>query len=433
MSQVSTSVNSPQALDGVRVLDITGPAGFYCTKLMADLGADVVRIDPPDPEESGPGPFFGTDPEHRGKPDRSQSLYRWHYHTNKRSVLLDMESSSGRRVFDSLLSVADVLVDTYRPSEAAALGLDSERLRRDYPSLVHTTITGFGPDGPYVDYKATDIVALAMGGLMAITGYPEAPPNQLGGEQADQMASLHAAVGTLLALLSRDLDGTGRDVQVAMQDCVSMATLQTANFNFYTWFGTVRSRAGLNHAGSRLQPQAVRRWMPHTLYACKDGWIAYATIGAPPDNWAHFVTWLSGYGAEQELGDARFEDPDVQRAEQDRINAVTAQFTAQHTAQELYHSAQRLSILCTPVQTVADLVKDEQLLDRGYFVEVEHPELDRTFTYPGAPYILSETPWQLKSRAPLVGEHTLDVLSDWLDLSSEESAELLNRKAPQIG
>jgi benzylsuccinate CoA-transferase BbsE subunit len=425
--QNPTSANSPQALDGVRVLDITGPAGFYCTKLMADLGADVVQIDPPDPDpdvSGGPGPFLGNEP------DQNQSLYRWHYHTNKRSILLDINSSSGRRVFDALLSAADVLVDTYRPSEAAAQGLDGPRLRQDYPALVHTTITGFGPDGPYVDYKATDIVAQAMGGLMAITGFPEDPPNQLGGEQAYHMASLHAAVGTLLALLGRDLDGAGRDVQVAMQDCVSMATLQTANFNNYTWHGIVRSRTGLNHPFSVEQPPSERRQVHSPLYACKDGWIAYSTHPAPLA-WSNFVAWLSGYGAEQELGDPRFEDPDVRRAEQERISEVLAAFVAQHTAQELYHSAQRLKLLCVPVQTVADLVKDEQLRERGYFVDVEHPELGRTITYPGAPYKLSETPWQLRSRAPLIGEHTFDVLTDWLGLSSDEATELLKQEPPQ--
>ena len=426
MSQPSTSASSPQALDGVRVLDITGPAGFYCTKLMADLGADVVRVDPPNGDaEHSPGPFFA------GEPDQNQSLYRWHYHTNKRSILLDIESSSERKVFDSLLSAADVLVDTYRPSEATALGLDGPRLRQDYPALVHTTITGFGPDGPYIDYKATDIVALAMGGLMAITGFPEDPPNQLGGEQAYHMASLHAAVGTLLALLSRDLDGAGRDVQVAMQDCVSMATLQTANFNDYTWHGIVRSRTGLNNPFSVEQPPSERRRVHGPLYACKDGWIAYSGHAAPPLAWSNFVAWLSGYGAEQELGDPRFEDPDVRSAEQERISEVLAAFVAQHTAQELYHSAQRLKLLCVPVQTVADLVKDEQLRDRGYFVDVEHPELGRTFTYPGAPYKLSETPWQVKSRAPLIGEHTFDVLTDWLGLSSDEATELLKQEPPR--
>ena len=319
-------MDNPQALDGVRVLDISGPAGFYCTKLMADLGADVVRVDAPvdDPDHS-PGPFFG------GEPDQNQSLYRWHFHTNKRSILLDIDSSSGRRVFDSLLSEADVLVDTFRPSEAAALKLDAAHLRQDYPALIHTTITGFGPDGPYGDYKATDIVAQAMGGLMAITGFPEDAPNQLGGEQAYHMASLHAAVGTLLALLIRDLDGAGRDVHISMQDCVSMATLQTANLNYYTWDGIVRSRTGLNHAFSGQQPPQEKRVMPRTLYACKDGWIAYASHTAPPHAWGRFVEWLSDYGAEQDMGDPRFEDPEVRRAEQERINEVIQDFAAQHT------------------------------------------------------------------------------------------------------
>ena len=242
------------------------------------------------------GPFLPADADGGGAPDPNRSLYRWHYHTNKRSVLLDIESASGRNAFDSLLSVADVLVDTYRPSEAAALGLDGPRLRQDYPALVHTTITGFGPDGPYMDYKATDIVALAMGGLRAITGYPEDPPNRLGGEQAYQIASLHAAVGTMLALISRHLDGVGRDVQVAMQDCVSMATLQTANFNNYTWNGIVQSRTGLNPPLGGQQ----RQWRPHFLYACKDGWIAYFTDAVPPLAWSNFVAWLSSYPGQRD-------------------------------------------------------------------------------------------------------------------------------------
>ena len=144
------------------MLDISGAAGFYCTKLMADMGADVVRVDPPDAAgDRYPGPFYG------GGSDRDHSIYRWHYHTNKRSVLLDINSFSGREIFDSLLGAADVLVETFRPSEAIVLGLDGSSLREGYPSLIHTTITGFGDDSPYSDYKATDIVAQAMGGLMA--------------------------------------------------------------------------------------------------------------------------------------------------------------------------------------------------------------------------------------------------------------------------
>ena len=419
----STSRDSPQALDDVRVLDLSGPSGYYCTKLLADLGADVVRVESAgDGPDQLIGPFFG------GEADPNRSLYRWHFHTNKRSILLDINSPSGRRLFESLLSEADVLVDTLGPTEAESLGLDAPRIRKAYPALVHTTITGFGPDGPYRDYKATDIVGLAMSGLTTITGFPEDPPNQLGAEQAYHMASLHAAVGTLLALFSRDMDGKGRDVQVSMQECASMATLQTANFNFYTWHGIVRSRTGLNHAFSDQQPPFERRNLPRTLYACKDGWVAYAAHTAPPGAWGRFVAWLASYGAEQELSDPRFEDPEVRQSEQPRIDEVLAAHCAQHPAQQLYHSAQKFRLLCTPVQNVAELLDDEQLRDRGYFVEVDHPELGRTFTYPGAPYKLSETPWRLKRRAPLIGEDTFDVLSDWLGLSSEEAAALMKHE-----
>ena len=413
-----------QALEGVTVLDLTHYiAGPHCTKLMADLGADVVRVDPPDADpDYSPGPFFG---EER---DQDQSLYRWHYHTNKRSIALDIQSSSGREVFDSLLSAADVLVDTMRPSEALALGLDVPSLRRDYPSLIHTTITGFGNHGPYSDHKTTDITAQAMGGLMVLTGFPGEAPNQLGGEQAYHMGSLHAAVGTLIALLGRDLDGTGRDVHVSMQDCVSMATLQTANLNYYTWDGIIRSRTGLNHAFSGQTQTSERRSYPRTLYKCKDGWIAYAAHLAPPQAWENTVAWMAAYGAEQELGDPKFENADVRVAAQERINQVMADFAAQHTRHELYHSAQKLRLLCTPVQTVADLLKDEQLDDREWFVDVEHPEIGETITYPGAPYKLSETPWQIRRRAPLIGEHTFEILGDWLGLSHEEAGNFLKQE-----
>ncbi|MDP6452951.1 MAG: CoA transferase [SAR202 cluster bacterium] len=410
-------------MEGVRVLDISGPAGYYCTKLMADMGADVVRVDPPDVGQNlSPGPFYG------GRSDRDHSIYRWHYHTNKRSILLDLKSESGRGVFDSLLTATDVLMDTFRPSEAATLGLDSPSLRADYPSLIHTTITGFGDEGPYSDYKATDIVAQAMGGLMALTGFPGEAPGQLGGEQAYHMASLHAAVGTMVAILSRDMDSAGRDVHVSMQDCVSMATLQTANFNYYTWDGIIRSRTGLNHAFSGQKQRGERRSFPRTLYKTSDGWIAYAAHLAPPHAWRNTVAWMAETGEEQDLGDARFDDPEVRITEQEHINRVMSDFAAKHTSNELYHSAQKLRLLCTPVQSVADLVKDEQLDDRDWFVEVEHPEIGEKFTYPGAPYKLSDTPWQIRKRAPLVGEHTHEVLGDWLGMSSEEADNFLRQE-----
>lgn len=417
------NMDTPQALDGLRILDLSGPAGFYCTKLLADLGADVVRVESTGGDQNySNGPFFGdhADPNH--------SLYRWHYHTNKRSIQLDISSASGRKTLDSLLAAADGLIDTYLPSEASAFDLEAQSLRKTHPSLVHTTITGFGSEGPYKDFKASDIVAQAMGGLMSITGFPEDPPNQLGGEQAYHMASLHAAVGTMLALLSRDLDGIGRDVQVAMQDCVSMATLQTANLNYYTWQGIVRSRTGLNHAFSGQQPSSEVRVMPRTLYQCKDGWIAYASHLAPPDAWSRFLQWLRAYGAEQDLGDPSFENAEYRQAQQQRINEVMAAHCAQLTGQELYHSAQKLRLLCTPVQSVADLLDDDQLHERSYFVDVEHPELGKTFKYPGAPYKLSETPWQVRKRAPLVGEDTLEVLGEWLGLSKDEATDIMKQE-----
>src|SRR5262249_38897761 len=226
-------------LAGVRVLDLGGSAAFYCTKVLADLGADVVRIERADEPVLRRGPFL-TEAK---KPE--ESLYRWHFHANKRSLAADVATAEGRELTYRLLQVADVLVESYADEEARDLGLDEASVRRLAPRLIHASITPFGREGAFAGYVATDLVGQAMSGLMALTGFPDDPPNQLGAEQAYHQASLHAAVGILLALHAREADGVGRHVEVVLQDCTSMATLQTANLNFYLRDGTVRKRAGL--------------------------------------------------------------------------------------------------------------------------------------------------------------------------------------------
>ena len=406
-------MDPPEALSGLRVLELAGPPGFYCGKLLADLGADVVRIESPQNESIDPGPFLESE-------DASRSLYRYHFHTNKRSVALDLQTPEGHEVLDQLLSATDILLDTLPSQEAASLGLDPSSIREKHPALIRTSITGFGSDGARRDYQVSDLVGLAMGGLMAITGFPEDPPNQLGGEQAYHSASLHAAVGTLLAVAQRSADGKGRYVEVAVQDAVSMAILQTANFNFYTRQGVVPARTGTEPrtaaAGNARAPRGP------SIVRCKDGWITYTTPPQPPHRWKAFVSWLDSYDMAEELTEPRFENVEVRVAESARIAAVQQAFFQEHTRQELYHEAQRRGLLCMPVQTVDELLADKQLQARGYFVNVEHPELGKTFVYPGAPYKLSETPFRIKRRAPLIGEDTDDVLREWLSVSSDESS-----------
>lgn len=399
-----------EALADLRVVDLTGPAGYYCTKLLADLGADVVRVEHRDALWPDPGPFLGP------MPDPDLSLYRYHFHTNKRSVELDLTLASGRAGLTRLLRAADILVETFSHDDAVRLGLDHESVHEIAPTLVHTSITAFGGTGSHGDYKASDLIGLAMGGLMSITGYPEDPPNQLGGEQAYHSVSLHAAVGTLLAVAQRDYDGNGRHVEVAMQDAVSMAILQTANFNFYTALGLVPGRTGNDPRLMGGNPaRAVRT---PAIFACLDGWVVYTTPPQPPHLWTNFVSWLAEYNMAADLTDPRFDDLATRAAESSHVLEIQQGFFATRTKSELYHEAQAHGLLCMPVQDVPDLLADEQLKARGFFVDVEHPEVGRSFTYPGAPYRLSRTPFRIKRRAPFLGEHNADVWREWLGESS---------------
>ncbi|HCE76290.1 MAG TPA: hypothetical protein DEP04_06640 [Dehalococcoidia bacterium] len=413
---VSTTLSSKcpdttqdQVLCGVKIIDLTSPAGFYCSKLLADLGADVIRI-----EDSSTAEIENYGPFYESKKHIDNSLYRWHFHTNKRSVELNLSSKNGEEIFLDLLGVADVLITTEPESKIAHLKIGKSEIRAKHPKLIHTSIRAFSSQSIYSKYKATDIVALAMSGLMAITGFPEDPPNQMGGEQAYHMTSMHAATGTLIALLNRDFTGLGKDVEVSMQECTSLATLQTANLNYYTWQNVSRERTGLNHPFSVPRSDESSSNYPRTLYQCKDGWVSYSAHLAPPGAWERFLKWLEDHDSQQDLMDSKYLDPETRQSNQTHIDEVMANHCLKLPAQELYHSAQRYRLLCVPVQDIGDLFIDEQLNERSFFTRVKHEDRSNSFTYPGAPYKLSETPWRIQNSAPKIGQHTEEVLEEWL-------------------
>jgi len=407
----NNEADSAQALNGIKILDLSGPSGYYCTKLLADLGAEVVMIENKSDEiHTTLGPFY------KNKRIPNNSLYRWHYHTNKKSVELDINSQTDRKTIDRMIQICDVIVETFTDTESEKLNLTSNNIRQLNENIVHTKIRGFNSSGPYKNYEAPDIIALAMSGLMAITGFPEDPPNQMGAEQAFHMGSMNAAVGTMISILERDINGIGRDVTVSLQECASMATLQTANLNYYTWHGINRGRTGLNHPFSDQQPSYdLNRKFPRVLYPCTDGWVAHAAHLAPPTAWSDFVKWLSDYDSQQDLADNQYNDPEIRHGKQPHINDVMLSHCSKLTMQELYHSAQRYRILVQPVSSVKDLTEDEQLQYRKFFVELNHSEIGKNISYPGAPYKLSETPWKLKSKSPQIGENTKEILKKWLN------------------
>ncbi|OGO50558.1 MAG: hypothetical protein A2148_02680 [Chloroflexi bacterium RBG_16_68_14] len=415
---------TPTALGDVRVLDLTGELGAYCTKLLADLGADVIKIEPP-----GGDPARNVGPFYHDEPDPEQSLYFLNLNTSKRSITLNLEGEGGRQVFRRLVPTADIVVEAFPPGHLDGLGLGYQELCALRPDIIVTSISGFGGWGPHADYLAPDIVGVAMAGIMWLAGDPQDQPNLPYGYQGYLSASIQAAAGTLMALYHRDLTGEGQHVDVSMQEALLIAqerAMQTYDMN----------RTVLGRSGGRIGlPFTVPGMGP---YEASDGWI-WAYLGTPGGApWSELLAWMDEEGKAKDLTqepyrpvieqlNLRFLTGLVLSAEErekhgptlTHIDEVLRRFFEGKTRWELYEQGQGRRLLIGIVSTPEDLAKNPQLNARNWFQEIEHPELGAVLRYPGPPYRLSETPWRIGRRPPRVGEHTAEVLRE-VELSGEK-------------
>src|SRR5712691_5220370 len=389
------------AMDLARSLssDLCAAPGVLCTKILADLGADVIKVEPPAGNATRyRGPFYQdqTDPE--------KSLFFWYFHTNQRSVTLDLETPADQALLHRLLATADALVETFPPGYLDSLGLSFRHLHARHPRLVMTSITGFGSTGPYSHYKAPDMVGLAMGGLAYLCGEPDGPPAPPGGLQGYHLAALNGAVGTLIALWHREATGQGQHVDVSMQAAVAN-TLETTH-QTYDCNREIRTRWGHRREGAAY------------ILPCQDGYVALLCAGQ--FGWRRLIAWLTAEGAVGALADERLAD-DVYRFEHDtEVHAALQAFFATKAKVQAYTEAQHYRVPLAPVQTARDLVESPQLQARQFFVDIAHPELGTTLRYPGAPYALSATPWQLSRRPPRLGEHNAEILASLPPLPAGE-------------
>ncbi len=413
------------ALGDVRVIDLAGEIGQYCTKLLADLGADVIKVEPP-----GGDPVRRLPPFYHDQPGERTSLYWLNLNTNKRSVTLDLEAADGRRLFEKLAATADVVVETFPPGYLDRLGLGYDALTKLKPDIIVTSITGFGQTGPHALYKAPDIVGVAMGGIMWLAGDRQDPPNVPPWRQGYISASIQAAAGTLTALYHRDVTGEGQQVDVSMQEALSIA--QETAMQTWDMLQQLRTRMG---AGGAL---------PITIpgigvYECRDGYV-FGYVGTPGGApWSELLQWMVDEGAAEDLTqepyheicmnlNMRFltglmQDPSTVgekiKALQ-HINEVLKRFLASKSKWEVYEDGQRRRLLFGIVSTPEDLAKNPQLEYRKWLTPVEHPELGETLRYPGPPYRLSKTPWAIRRRPPAIGEHNVEVYVDELGLSLDD-------------
>ena len=383
-------------LEGLRVLDLAGEIGIYCTKLMADLGADVIKVEKPDGDETRDLPPFFHD-----EPDPRKSLFFQLYNTSKRGITLELSSSDGRELFKKLAAKADIIVETFRPGHMENLGLGYETLEKLNKGLVMASITPFGQTGPYRDYKASDLTGGAMGGIVYTTGEPDREPLRPGGSEAYHMASYIACMAILIAVNYRDISGSGQHIDVSMQEAIAGEMESYSSWFLYQDLLWQRYGAGIPHV------------VPSNLFPCKDGYVHIISGGA--GQWPALVEWIG----DERLLDPKFVDGKIRIENRELVDTAIGEWTSNFTRQELFHEGQRRRIPIGPCQNAKDIAEDPHLAARGFFVEIEHPELGH-LTYPGAPYIFHETPWKISRVAPSLREHNKEIYCGELGLSPEE-------------
>ncbi|MQA03805.1 MAG: CoA transferase [Streptosporangiales bacterium] len=371
--------------------------GNYCGKLFAELGADVVLVEPLDGSPSRRLPPFAGD-----EPGVENSLTFFAHNTSKRGVQLNLDTARGQEILRELAADADLVIETESPGTMRERGLDHASLGAKNPALVTTSITAFGQTGPYADYPADDLTCLAMGGLLQLAGYADGPPVRPADDQAYAVANLFAAVSSMLAVTGAELTGRGQHVDVSVQECVTMA-LENA-VQFYDLEGVVRRR----HAGQQ-------RSAGYGVFPCADGYIYLIGAGIGGNRfWRNLVAWLTAEqvdGVEQLGGDEWDAREFVEsEAAKSTFAAVFEPYARARTKAHLYEEAQRWRVPLCPVSSPAEVVRNRQLAYREFFVSI--PAFGRSgVQVPGAPYVLSETPWRLRGLAPSLGQHTDEVLS----------------------
>jgi crotonobetainyl-CoA:carnitine CoA-transferase CaiB-like acyl-CoA transferase len=390
-------------LAGLRVLDMTDPMGMYCTKLLALMGADVIKIEPP-----GGDPARNVGPFAQNTPAQNRSLSWLYLNTNKRSITLDVQEKSGHRMFEELAANADILVETFPPGYLSSLDLEYDTLRRLNPRLIHVGITPFGQEGPYSAFKATDLIGQAMGGLVYPTGWEDSPPLQWPSNQAYYLASVHALNGTLIALLHRNKNGRGQFVDVSMQEAIPFA-IQNIGVAMYHGSKEVVTRHGSN---PRTGPYPTEPGCG--VFACKDGHIYVSFKG--DHAWTDMANWMAEYGMAGDLTDPKWVDKEERSRNYPHIDEMVSAFTARLTKQELVSRAQKMRMWFLPINTMADVANDPHLRAIGYYSPVSIPGWDGTVDLPGPPWRELDRTGPDVRRAPLPGEHNAEVYTEEVGL-----------------
>jgi len=396
------STQDPRPLSGLKVIDLSRfVAGPHAALMMGDMGADVIKVE-----------SLGGEPSRRLAPlINGESTYFMALNRSKRGMALDLRSAAGLEVLRALMRHADILIENFRPGTLAEMGFGADELQKINDRLIVVSISGFGQSGPYASRGCFDSVAQAMSGLTALTGLRDAAPVRAGFYVGDYGAGLHAVIGALLALAARARTGKGQHVDVSLVE--SLLSMTTTFIPGYLGAGVAPERDGNGNSHAA----------PADLFEASDG---HVQIAASTDGLFHSLT--QAMGRPELENDPRFASHSLRVANAQALNDEVNAWTRQHTKRELDRLLSEHEVPAGPILTIPEVVQDEQLRHRGFFAAIDHP-VAGSVEFAGPVVRLSQTPAQAVQPAPLLGQHTEEILRQWLGCSAEDIGEMRSRGA----
>lgn len=405
-SVISAASSGIPPLASFRVIDCSTALGAFATRLLTELGAEVVKIEPPAGDEHRRrGPF-------RHAPDANTGVEFLHYHAGQRSVTLDLDHHDGMVLFRRLLERADVLIESFPVGYLAAHGAGPDRLTSLNPRLIHASITPFGLSGPRANWQASDLTLLAVSGLMQMCGDPERDPLRVGGLQSTQITGLYAALTVVIALLARERDGVGQFIEIAAQEAIAPLFEESGRLQAHMLTGVVPKRQG---NGRDLA-------FPYGTFAALDG--AVAITATTSRQWEALADWIHEATGDEVVVDELFHGTHFDRGPYTEVlTPIVEAFASSLDRATLFREGQRRGIPILPVNEIGDLLQDPHLAERGMFAEFDHPRAGRYRDTTSAMRV-SDAPTGPHGPAPLLGADTQVILGDELGLSGDDLAAL---------
>ena len=399
-----------QTLTNIRVIDAsTGIAGPYCGKMLADYGAEVIKLELPDsPDMSRDAGAFPDGVRHQEK-----SALFLHLNAGKKGITLDPSTPDGARIFMQIAAQADVIIESYRPGQMADWGVGYHELRRAREDIVLTSVTPYGQSGPHKDYEYTELTIFAAGGGMHREGLPEREPLRYGAEIAQYFSGTTAAAATMIALFGVAMSGEGEWLDISIQECMAGHPHQIGRRTPWIYGGEPdpRKPPRLAAAGMR-EPYAVG------TFRCKDGYVSFLPLGSRM--WPQLARMIDRADL---IGDARFRTADDRTERRIELEGIFQAWFDEHTRLQVFAAGQREGLPCAPIMQTAEALHNEHFRERDYFVDLMHPDAGE-LTYTGLPFRLSDTPVSTNTPAPRLGEHNAEIYDALLDIDAPLLAEL---------